>query len=87
MIKPGIGNEIRNEMGNEMTILYQINVSKYLEGKKERRNTKGERARVYYRGIKKWERRPRLSNDKKSKKLYWLYSEIRVRPLMHSSAH
>ena len=52
MIKPGIGNEIRNEMGNEMTILYQINVSKYLEGKKERRNTKGERARVYYRGIK-----------------------------------
>ena len=35
-----------------MTTLYRINVSKYLGGKKEIRNTKGERARAYYRGIK-----------------------------------
>ena len=67
VIKPGMGNEIRNEM----TTLYQINVSKYLGGKKK---VRGEaRARAYYRGIKMSGRGGLgYQNDKKSKKLYWL---------------
>ena len=86
MIKPGMGNEIRNKMENEMATLYHINVSNILGSlvpslsfferlgtrlilweAKRRKEIIGLGLIVEDYGI---ERRPVLSNDKKSKKLY-----------------